>query len=209
MDLEYNMAQARKREGTIKVRRVRALPAPPWPLPYPLYSLRRKVGSRAIFGAWVRICARTLRSHRGKPMRNFYDVLGIDPKADREEVKDAFHSLAKVFHPDLNLGDEVAERRFREICQAYSTLKDRRTRAAYELGLAHQRRKARRRVSTAVMAGFTMSMVSTIVISLVMVWLLTDSRQADSRQASAIGEDGRLDRRETAKAPHGGFLPAR
>ena len=137
-------------------------------------------------------------------MRNFYDVLGIDPNADDEEIKDAFQSLAKVFHPDLNLGDAVAERRFREICQAYGTLKDPRTRGAYELGLAHQRRKAQRRVSTAVMAGFTTSMVSTIVICLVMVWLLTDGRQA-----SAIGEDGRLDRKEAARAPQGGVLPGR
>jgi DnaJ-class molecular chaperone len=117
-------------------------------------------------------------------MRNLYDVLGIDQNADDEVIKDAFQSLAKIFHPDLNLGDAVAERRFKEICQAYGTLKDPRTRAAYELGLTHQRKKARRRVSTAVMAGFTTSMVSTIIISLVMVWLLTDGRQA-----SAIGED--------------------
>jgi DnaJ-class molecular chaperone len=111
-------------------------------------------------------------------MRNFYDVLAIDPGADDEQIKKAFQNLAKVFHPDLNLGDAVAERRFKDICQAYSTLKDPRTRAAYELGLAHQRRKARRRVSSAAMAGFTTSMLSTIVISLVMVWLLTDGRQA-------------------------------
>ena len=66
-------------------------------------------------------------------MRNFYDVLGIGSNADDEVIKEAFQNLAKVFHPDLNLGDEVAERRFREICQAYGTLKDPRTRAAYEM----------------------------------------------------------------------------
>jgi DnaJ-class molecular chaperone len=137
-------------------------------------------------------------------MRNFYDVLGIDPNADNEEIKDAFQNLAKIFHPDLNLGDEMAERRFKEICQAYGTLKEPRTRAAYELGLAHQRRKAQRGVSTAVMAGFTTSMISTIVISLVMVWLLTDGRQA-----SAIGVDGRSDRKETVRAPQDGVLPDR
>ena len=130
-------------------------------------------------------------------MRNFYDVLAIDPGADDEQIKDAFQSLAKIFHPDLNLGDALAERRFKEICQAYGTLKDPRTRAAYELGLAHQRRKARRRVSTAAMAGFTTSMLSTIVISLVMVWLLTDGRQP-----SPSGQT-----KETVSAPQGGALP--
>ena len=111
-------------------------------------------------------------------MRNFYDVLAIDPGADDERIKEAFQSLAKVFHPDLNLGDSMAERRFKEICQAYNTLKDHRTREAYELGLAHQRRSARRRISTAAMTGFATSMLSTIVNALVMVWLLTDGRQS-------------------------------
>src|SRR5262245_36351370 len=141
-------------------------------------------------------------------MRNFYDVLAIDPGADDDQIKEAFQSLAKVFHPDLNLGDAVAERRFKEICQAYGLLKDARTRAAYELGLAHQRRKARRRVSTAAMTGFATSMLSTIVIALVMVWLLTDGRQSAPSGQNRGGEDlakkaahGRFHDRGLAQAP--------
>ena len=107
-------------------------------------------------------------------MRNFYEVLGVGPGADDEKIRDAFHSLAKTFHPDLNSGDEMAERRFKEIGQAYDTLRDPRTRAAYELGLVHQRKNSRRRVSTAAMTGFLTSMLSTIVISLAMIWLLTN-----------------------------------
>jgi DnaJ-class molecular chaperone len=122
-------------------------------------------------------------------MRNFYDVLAVDPASDDEQIKGAFQSLAKIFHPDLNLGDAVAERRFREICQAYATLKDPKTRAAYEFGLAHQRRSARRRVSTAAMTGFATSMLSTIVIALVMVWLLTDGRQTVPSGLNRSGED--------------------
>jgi DnaJ-class molecular chaperone len=121
-------------------------------------------------------------------MRNFYDVLAIDPGADDERIREAFQSLAKIFHPDLNLGDAVAERRFKEICQAYGMLKDPRTRAAYELGLAHQRRRTRRRISTAAMTGFATSMLSTIVIALVMVWLLTDGRQPTPRGENRSGE---------------------
>ena len=52
-------------------------------------------------------------------MRNFYEVLGVGPGADDEKIKDAFNSLAKTFHPDLNSGDALAERRFKEISQAY------------------------------------------------------------------------------------------
>jgi DnaJ-class molecular chaperone len=133
-------------------------------------------------------------------MRNFYDVLAIDQGADDDEIKDAFQSLAKIFHPDLNLGDAVAERRFKEICQAYGTLKDPKTRAAYELGLAHQRRSARRRVSTAAMTGFATSMLSTIVIALVMVWLLTDGRQT---APSGHNRSGESQQKKTASAVHG------
>ena len=121
--------------------------------------------------------------------------LRIDPGADDEQIREAFQSLAKIFHPDLNLGDAVAERRFKEICQAYGTLKDPRTRAAYELGLAHQRRSARRRVSTAAMTGFATSMLSTIVIALVMVWLLTDGRQTSPSGQNRSGEGQKRRRR--------------
>jgi DnaJ-class molecular chaperone len=110
-------------------------------------------------------------------MRNFYDVLGVDPGADDERIKDAFHGLAKIFHPDLNSGDETAARRFKMISQAYDTLRDPRTRAAYELGLVHQRKNSRRRVGTAAMTGFLTSMLSTIIISLAMIWLLTNGGQ--------------------------------
>jgi len=137
-------------------------------------------------------------------MRNFYDVLGVDPGADDEQIKDAFHTLAKVFHPDLNKADANAERRFRELREAYSMLWDPRTRAAYDLGLVHQRKSARRRVGTAAMMGFTTSMLSTIVISLVMVWLLTDGRQA-----SVIGENAYAQPQDAVSAPQEGSLPHR
>jgi DnaJ-class molecular chaperone len=130
-------------------------------------------------------------------MRNFYDVLGIAPDADDEALKDAFRNLAKAFHPDLNSGDAPSARRFKEIHQAYDTLRDPKTRAAYELGLMHQRREARRRVSTAAMTGFATSMFSTIVIALMMIWLLTDGRQA-----SPGGHDGDATR---AKRPASGL----
>jgi len=137
-------------------------------------------------------------------MRNFYDVLGVDVTADDEQIKDAFQSLAKVFHPDLNADDAQAERRFKEILQAYSMLKDPRTRTAYDLGLVHQRKNGRRRVSAAAMMGFTTSMLSTIVISLVMVWLLTDGRQV-----SVIGQNAYAQPKDAVSAPQEGSLPRR
>jgi DnaJ-class molecular chaperone len=115
-------------------------------------------------------------------MRNYYEVLGVTPGADDGDIKGAFHTLAKTCHPDVNAGDALAERRFKEISQAYETLRDPKTRAAYQLGLAHQRKTARRRISAAAMTGFATSMFSTIVISLVMIWFLTDG----SRQVAGV-----------------------
>lgn len=132
-------------------------------------------------------------------MRNFYDVLGVDPGANENQIKEAFRILAKVFHPDLNAGDEQAERHFKEIRQAYSILIDPRTRGAYALGLAHQRRTARRRVSSAVMMGFATSMLSTIVISLVMVWLLTDAQHA-----AVIGQNAYAQPKDAVSTPQDG-----
>jgi curved DNA-binding protein CbpA len=74
--------------------------------------------------------------HRGCGTRSdYYDILGLAYDADAEEVKAAFHRLAKIYHPDLNAGDATAEARFKEINQAYETLSDSEKRAAYDLGL--------------------------------------------------------------------------
>ena len=119
-------------------------------------------------------------------MRNFYEVLGITPSADEGDIKGAFHNLAKTFHPDVNSGSALAERRFKEIGQAYDTLKDPKTRAAYELGLVHQRKTTQRRIGVAAMTGFATSMFSTIIISLVMIWFLTDGRQLSPQQGRQV-----------------------
>lgn len=87
-------------------------------------------------------------------MRNFYKVLGISSMADDRRIKSAFRRRAKAFHPDLNPGDKRAERRFKELMQAYNVLRRAPTRASYDALLAHRRREARWRLasSAAVMA---------------------------------------------------------
>ena len=130
-------------------------------------------------------------------MRNYYEVLGVTPEADDGDIKGAFHGLAKTFHPDLNAGSALAERRFKEINLAYETLKDPKTRAAYELGLVHQRKNAQRRIGVAAMTGFATSMFSTIVISLVMIWFLTDG----NRQVAPAKDKGVMRPKKITSAP--------
>ena len=64
--------------------------------------------------------------------RCYYDVLGVTRGARDSEIKAAFRRLAKGCHPDSCNGDPDAERRFKELNQAYEALKDPQRRAAYD-----------------------------------------------------------------------------
>jgi molecular chaperone DnaJ len=64
--------------------------------------------------------------------KDFYQTLGVERGADAAAIKSAYRRLAKELHPDRNPGDAEAERRFKEINQAYDILKDDEKRAAYD-----------------------------------------------------------------------------
>lgn len=53
-----------------------------------------------------------------------YAVLGLQPNASEDEVKSAFRKLAKTCHPDLHPNDADAERRFKEINEAYDSIRN-------------------------------------------------------------------------------------
>src|SRR5262245_207104 len=64
--------------------------------------------------------------------RDYYEVLGLKRNAGEQDIKNAFSKLAKELHPDCNPGNIEAERRFKEINEAYEVLKDPRKRAAFD-----------------------------------------------------------------------------
>ncbi|MBM3519141.1 MAG: molecular chaperone DnaJ [Alphaproteobacteria bacterium] len=64
--------------------------------------------------------------------RDYYDVLGIERRASKDDLKKAYRALAMKFHPDRNPGNPDAEQKFKEINEAYDVLNDAEKRAAYD-----------------------------------------------------------------------------
>jgi DnaJ-class molecular chaperone len=63
---------------------------------------------------------------------NPYEILGVEKNADDTTIKKAYHKLVMKHHPDKNPGDKAAEEKFKQINNAFDTLKDPQKRAAYD-----------------------------------------------------------------------------
>ncbi len=63
--------------------------------------------------------------------RDYYDVLGVTRAATPEELKKAYRTLARQYHPDVSKDPQASER-FKEISEAYEVLSDDQKRATYD-----------------------------------------------------------------------------
>ncbi len=63
--------------------------------------------------------------------RDYYEILGVSRNASQEELKSAFRSLARKYHPDVNK-EADAEEKFKEINEAYAVLSDEEKRRVYD-----------------------------------------------------------------------------
>ena len=64
--------------------------------------------------------------------RDYYEVLGVNKSAQKEEIKKAYRKLALKYHPDKNKGDKSAEEKFKEASEAYHVLSDDKRKASYD-----------------------------------------------------------------------------
>ena len=67
-------------------------------------------------------------------MRDPYEVLGVDRKANASDIKSAYRKLAKKLHPDANKNDPKAATRFAELNAAHELLADEQKRKAFDRG---------------------------------------------------------------------------
>lgn len=65
-------------------------------------------------------------------MRDYYEILDVNKDASEDEIKRAYRSLAKKYHPDLNPDNEEAEQKFKEATTAYEILSDSEKRSRYD-----------------------------------------------------------------------------
>jgi molecular chaperone DnaJ len=63
--------------------------------------------------------------------RDYYELLGVDRQATRDQIKQSYRQLALQYHPDRNPSPE-ATAKFREIAEAYAVLSDEAKRKAYD-----------------------------------------------------------------------------
>ena len=63
--------------------------------------------------------------------KDYYQTLGVEPDAEKAEIKTAYRRLARKYHPDLNPGEE-AEANFKEVAEAWEVLGDETRRAEYD-----------------------------------------------------------------------------
>lgn len=66
-------------------------------------------------------------------LKNYYQILGVERRASQEEIKNAFRSRAKEYHPDATGADPDKTELFKEINEAYEVLGDPEKRRRYDI----------------------------------------------------------------------------
>src|ERR1051326_8355255 len=63
---------------------------------------------------------------------DYYATLGVSRGANQDEIQKAYRKLARKYHPDMNPDDKAAQKKFKEVQQAYDVLGDEKKRKMYD-----------------------------------------------------------------------------
>jgi curved DNA-binding protein CbpA len=135
-------------------------------------------------------------------MGTLYQVLGLPRGANQQQVKAAFRSLARRFHPDVNAGDETAVQRFKEVNSAYETLANPEARAAYDRALVCRQKDSRRRLGSLAATATATFALTAGTVSLA-VWWSRHSGAPQSLQSQKPSVESTSDTRAQQGMPYG------
>lgn len=68
-------------------------------------------------------------------IKDYYEILEVERTASQKEIKEAYHRLIKIYHPDYHPGNQKIAEKFYEISEAYRNLGDLDSRLYYSIKL--------------------------------------------------------------------------
>ncbi len=68
-------------------------------------------------------------------IKDYYEILDVERTASQKDIKEAYHRLIKIYHPDNHPGNQKIAEKFYEISEAYRTLGDLDSRLYYSIKL--------------------------------------------------------------------------
>ena len=121
--------------------------------------------------------------------RDYYEVLGVDKKADDATIKKAFRTLAKKYHPDLNPNDKEAEEKFKEVATRpmgfFRTRKSGQNMTSWAMRLSTRRQEPEVPAATEALADL-ISAIFSAAFSAVLLWAATAPEETDRCKGTTL-----------------------